>query len=81
MAETPETILGLDIGTTSTKAVLFDLLGIELATAERPYPFQTPQAGWVEQDPEDLWAALVEAIRALATGRETKVRPLALALA
>ncbi len=81
MADTLETILGLDIGTTSTKAVLFDLSGVELATAERPYPFQTPQAGWVEQNPEDLWAAVVEVIRAIVTGQGKKVRPMALALA
>ena len=54
-----DAILGLDIGTTSTKAVLYDLAGTELAAAERPYPFQTPQTGWVEQDPEQLWAALL----------------------
>jgi xylulokinase len=76
-----DAILGLDIGTTSTKAVLYDLAGTELAAAERPYPFQTPQTGWVEQDPEQLWAALVETVRAALAGAEKRVRPVAMALA
>ena len=40
-----DTIIGLDIGTTSTKAVLFDLSGAELATAEKAYHLQTPRPG------------------------------------
>ena len=61
-----EAILGLDIGTTSTKAVLFDLSGAELAAAERFYPLQTPQTGWVEQNPEDLKRQFDETLRKLA---------------
>ena len=78
---TRQTILGLDIGTTSTKAVLFDLSGTELATAQRPYRIQTPQAGWVEQQPEDLWAAVVEAIREVLDISSSTTNILAVALA
>ncbi len=63
----PQTILGLDVGTTATKAVLFDLSGQELAIAEQPYPLHTPQPGWVEQDPEEVWQALVQAVRTIVT--------------
>jgi xylulokinase len=59
-------ILGLDIGTTSTKAVLFDPPGVELATAERAYRLCTPQSGWVEQDPDELWQALLHVLRTVA---------------
>jgi xylulokinase len=80
-----DTILGLDIGTTSTKAVLFDLSGAELAVAEQAYPLRTPQPGWVEQDPGELWQALVNVLRAIvarAGGRAGEQRRiLALALA
>ncbi len=76
-----DAILGLDIGTTSTKAVLFDLAGAELAAAERPYPFQTPQTGWVEQHPDDLWGALVGSVQAVLAGAGERVRPVALAMA
>jgi sugar (pentulose or hexulose) kinase len=59
----PEAVLGIDIGTASTKAILFDLSGAEVATASRAYPLLTPQPGWVEQDPEQVWDALVGALR------------------
>jgi sugar (pentulose or hexulose) kinase len=59
-----EALLGLDVGTTSTKAVLFDLAGAELARASsRPYLSQTPHPGWVQQDPEELWSAVVTTIK------------------
>src|SRR5262245_55941110 len=76
-----ETILGLDIGTTSTKGILFDLSGAALATAEQGYPLSTPQAGWVEQDPELVWQALVKVVQTLvvAAGPERQILALALA--
>ncbi len=58
-----DTLLGLDVGTTSTKAVLFDLKGTELArAASSPYRKYTPQPGWVEQDPEEIWQAALTAV-------------------
>jgi len=74
-------ILGLDIGTTSTKAVLFDLSGAELARAEHAYPLHTPQPGWVEQDPDELWRALVSALRIIVARAGSQRRIMALALA
>jgi xylulokinase len=59
----PGAILGLDIGTSATKALLLDLHGRELATASHSYPLLTPQPGWVEQDPEAVWQALAAALR------------------
>ena len=38
-------ILGIDIGTASTKVIAFDLTGGEVASASRPYPLLTPAAG------------------------------------
>jgi xylulokinase len=76
-----DTILGLDIGTTSTKAVLFDLTGVELAVAEQGYPLHTPQLGWAEQDPEELWQALVSVIRTITAQAGDRWRIVALALA
>lgn len=76
-----EAVLGIDIGTTSTKAVLFDPAGVELATTERSYRLRTPRPGWAEQQPADLWQAVVGSIRAVmdAAGPGTRVRGLALA--
>ena len=53
-----DAILGLDVGTTTTKVVLFDLTGAELARSmSKPYRNYTPRPGWVEQDPEILLAS------------------------
>jgi len=48
------TLLGIDVGTTSVKAILFDLAGNPLDTYAAPYPTKRTAGGWVEQD-ADLW--------------------------
>jgi xylulokinase len=58
-----EYLLGLDIGTTGTKAVLVTPEGAVVARATLEYALHTPQPGWAEQDPEDWWRATVGAIR------------------
>ena len=73
-------ILGIDIGTASTKVIAFDVAGAELASASRPYPLLSPQPGWVEQDSEQVWQALVDALREVAE-RTAGNRILSLALA
>ncbi|MGQ9490932.1 MAG: xylulokinase [Anaerolineae bacterium] len=73
-------ILGIDIGTASAKVIAFDLMGAEVASASRPYPLLTPQPGWVEQDAEQVWQALLDALREVA-GRTADHRIVSLALA
>lgn len=73
-------ILGIDIGTASAKAIAFDLAGAEVASAGRPYLLLTPQPGWVEQDAEQVWRALLDALREVA-GRTAGHRIVSLALA
>ena len=60
-----ELLLGLDVGTTATKAVLFDLEGVMVATSTEAYDLITPRRDWVEQDPEALWQAVVTAVRSV----------------
>ncbi|MBM4459252.1 MAG: hypothetical protein FJ011_16085 [Chloroflexi bacterium] len=56
-------ILGIDIGTASTKVIAFDpLTGEEMTSASRPYPLLTPQPGWVEQDADLVWRALLDVL-------------------
>ena len=57
-------LLGLDVGTTATKAVLFDLGGKAVASATYHYGLITPQAlsRAVEQDPDALWRGVVEQV-------------------
>ena len=58
-----DAILGIDVGTSSTKAILFDLSGNEVTSAGQSYPLLTPQAGWVEQDSEEVWQALIHVLQ------------------
>ncbi|MGG6312968.1 gluconokinase [Paenibacillus macerans] len=55
-------MIGLDIGTTSTKAVLFERDGNVVATANEEYPLYTPSASIAEQDPDEIFAAVIAAI-------------------
>lgn len=50
-------LLGIDIGTTDTKCSVYDLRGNVISNAMREYPMILPQAGWVEEDPEEWWNA------------------------
>ncbi|MCX6047979.1 MAG: FGGY-family carbohydrate kinase [Chloroflexi bacterium] len=50
-------LIGIDIGTTSTKAVVFDRQGNILTQASQEYPTSYPQPNWAEQDPDDWWRA------------------------
>lgn len=56
-------LLGIDVGTTGSKAILMDEGGTVMATATHAYPMVTPHPLWVEQDPEDWWVATVASIR------------------
>ncbi len=49
-------ILAIDQGTTSTRALAFDAKGNVAAVAQRELKLLTPDNGWVEQDPEAIWA-------------------------
>ncbi len=50
-------LLGIDVGTTSLKAVLFDADGALLAQASQEYATSYPHPNWAEQDPNDWWRA------------------------
>lgn len=58
-------ILAIDQGTTSTRAILFDQGLTPVATAQEEFPQIFPQSGWVEHDPEDLWATTAGTCRAV----------------
>lgn len=58
-------LLGIDIGTSGTKTVLFDKNGATVASSTYEYPLYQPNIGWAEQDPEDWWKATCETIRAV----------------
>jgi glycerol kinase len=61
-------LLGIDEGTSAVKAALFDEDLRTVAEARREKPLQHPQAGWVEQRPEDVLSAVVGAVGELLEG-------------
>lgn len=61
-------VIGIDIGTSGTKTVLFDQVGNTVASATREYPLYQPKNGWAEQDPADWWQAAVETLREVTAG-------------
>ena len=52
-------ILALDQGTTSSRAIVFDRDGTVKAVAQKEFTQIFPQAGWVEHDPQDIWASQI----------------------
>jgi xylulokinase len=55
--------IGLDVGTTGSKAVLINEQGKILATHISEYPMLTPKPLWTEQNPEDWWRASCQSFR------------------
>ena len=51
-------ILALDQGTTSSRSLVFDRHGRVRGAAQQEFPQHFPRPGWVEHDPEDLWATI-----------------------
>jgi glycerol kinase len=69
-------LLAIDQGTTSTRAIVFDARLRPLATAQQELAQIYPVPGWVEHDPEEIWAATVATMReavARAGGRASDV--------
>ncbi len=56
-------VLGIDIGTSGTKTVLFSADGQTIASYTGEYSLAQPRNGWAEQNPEDWWEATVQGIR------------------
>src|ERR687890_718740 len=56
-------LLGIDFGTGGARVGIFDPEGTPLVFAEREFTLKHPRPGWAEQDPEEWWSSLVEAVR------------------
>ena len=58
-------VIGVDIGTSGTKTVLFDEKGNAVSSFLVEYPLYQPKIGWAEQDPEDWWNATYTSINSV----------------
>ncbi|KPJ64354.1 hypothetical protein AMK68_01815 [candidate division KD3-62 bacterium DG_56] len=59
----PPYVLGIDSGTQSLRAGIFDLKGNCLASAVQEYPISIPRVSWAEQSPDDWWQAARSTVR------------------
>ena len=60
-----DTVIGIDLGTSSVKTLLMDIKGQVLASHEVGYRLYSPSPGWAEQDPNEWWLATQKALRNL----------------
>jgi len=56
-------VLALDQGTTSSRAIVFDPSGAQVATAQKEFRQIFPQPGWVEHDPQEIWESQLAVAR------------------
>ena len=73
-------LIGIDVGTTGTKSMLFSDSGRIISHAYAEYPCQTPGTGMVEQNAEDWWRAVVKTVRAITADPQTAKNVVAISL-
>ena len=56
-------IISIDQGTTSSRAILFDLKGKPVFSSQKEFTQYFPKSGWVEHDPEEIWRTTVKTLR------------------
>lgn len=66
-------LIGIDVGTSGTKALICDFKGNVIATASSHYEMLMPKPGWTEQRPDDWWTGSVVAIRTAI--KKAKLKP------
>src|SRR5215204_3482410 len=71
-------LLGLDLGTSSVKALLMAEGGAILGEGSASYAVRAPRPGWAESTPQDWWAAVLEATGAAVGRRGVEVTALGL---
>ena len=60
-----EYILSIDAGTTSSRALIFDKKGNEIAKAQFEFKQHFPKEGWVEHDPLEIWSSQKKALQSV----------------
>jgi glycerol kinase len=60
MVSSEKYILSIDQGTTSSRAILFDINYQIIAVGQKEFTQFFPDSGWVEHDPEEIWLSTLE---------------------
>ena len=66
-------LIGIDLGTSGTKTVLFNEEGTAVCSATEEYPMYQPHNGWAEQNPADWWNACITTVNRVLS--ESNVNP------
>jgi glycerol kinase len=75
------TVIAIDQGTTSSRAILFDEDGTILSRKDAEFPQIFPQDGWVEHDPEAIWNTTLDVTRSVvAVAKKQGITPLAIGI-
>ena len=69
--------LGIDVGTSGTKALVMNAKGRVLGAATGEHPIFVPKPGWSEQEPEDWWQSTIAAVRAVVAKTKINARKIA----
>ncbi len=56
-------IVSIDQGTTSSRAILFNLKGQSVYTSQTEFTQYFPKDGWVEHDPEEIWSSTLKVVK------------------
>ena len=67
----PDFILAIDQGTTSSRAIVFDLKLRPKASAQKEFKQYFPNSGWVEHDPEEIWKSVLATAKAAISKAKT----------
>jgi len=70
-----QALIGIDIGTTSIKAVAFGVNGDELSKATTPTRTHSPKAGWSYFDPAEIWADICAVLRKVLANLPAEIEP------
>jgi gluconokinase len=76
-----EVVIGVDAGTTATKAVAYGSGGDAVAAASRGYALRSPHPGWAEEDPDEIVAAVCDAVAEVAAAVPGRVAAIGLSSA
>ncbi|MDB9312505.1 glycerol kinase GlpK [Spirulina sp. CS-785/01] len=77
MASNPQYVMALDVGTTGTRAILFDQNGAMVDQAYKELTQHYPKPGWLEHDPIDIWRDTREMIGDVLVKTDTTASQLA----
>jgi glycerol kinase len=70
----PDLILAIDQGTTSSRAIVFDTRLKPLGSGQKEFRQFYPKSGWVEHDPEEIWASVLAVCKAALKNAKAKAQ-------